>query len=341
MSKKLLAFTLIELLVVIAIIGILSGLIIISMNGSINLANDSKRKANIDTIRKALMIYGTLNGKTYPIQATQCNIGPAGTPNRCAILATNLSDLLPVLPTDPVSGYYTYISDGTDFTVSAVLSNTNSYSSSVSSGFSPTVATSCLAILNAGKSVGDGNYLISPAGTPIQVYCDMTTDGGGWTKVYHSSSNENSTNIQYISGTAPLVAGSTMMFAFINESTSALSNAWKFATPSVFNANTPMAMVQCSYVSINATRISDGATTTQLLRYGYGSFGSRCDETCSSTWGQVCLKNNGTQGSYGGYLDFPMFSTFAAAGGDNCTRSDEAYTATACSTTKRFVIFVR
>ena len=37
-------FTLIELLVVIAIIGILSGLIIISMNNSINLANDAKRK---------------------------------------------------------------------------------------------------------------------------------------------------------------------------------------------------------------------------------------------------------------------------------------------------------
>ena len=64
------AFTLIELLVVIAIIGILSGLIIVSMSGSINSANDTKRKANVDAIRKALMIYGTLNGNSYPIQNT-------------------------------------------------------------------------------------------------------------------------------------------------------------------------------------------------------------------------------------------------------------------------------
>jgi prepilin-type N-terminal cleavage/methylation domain-containing protein len=43
------AFTLIELLVVIAIIGILSGLIVVSMNASVNSANDTKRKAGIDT----------------------------------------------------------------------------------------------------------------------------------------------------------------------------------------------------------------------------------------------------------------------------------------------------
>lgn len=39
------AFTLIELLVVIAIIGILSGLIIVTMSGATNSANDAKRKA--------------------------------------------------------------------------------------------------------------------------------------------------------------------------------------------------------------------------------------------------------------------------------------------------------
>jgi uncharacterized protein (TIGR02145 family)/prepilin-type N-terminal cleavage/methylation domain-containing protein len=95
LNKK--AFTLIELLVVIAIIGILSGLIVVSMNGATNSANDAKRKANIDTIRKALIIYGTLNGM----------------------------ELLPNLPTDPISGtYYKYFSnDGTYFTLSATLSD--------------------------------------------------------------------------------------------------------------------------------------------------------------------------------------------------------------------------
>jgi len=56
MKKRYIAFTLIELLVVIAIIGILSGLIVVTMNGVTAKANIAKSQVFSNSLRNALML---------------------------------------------------------------------------------------------------------------------------------------------------------------------------------------------------------------------------------------------------------------------------------------------
>ncbi len=106
MRNKSKGFTLIELLVVIAIIGILSSVVLASLNSARQKSRDAKRVADMKQLQLALELYYDANSSTYPTEAT---VGGA------AILETGPMGLLTpasiaVLPSDPSSNTYKYYS---------------------------------------------------------------------------------------------------------------------------------------------------------------------------------------------------------------------------------------
>ncbi|HRU20955.1 MAG TPA: prepilin-type N-terminal cleavage/methylation domain-containing protein [Candidatus Paceibacterota bacterium] len=72
-------FTLIELLVVIAIIGILAGLVIISMSGSQNAAKNARIQSDLDQLRTTAEIFKLTNGNGSYCSGTGCTVAITAT----------------------------------------------------------------------------------------------------------------------------------------------------------------------------------------------------------------------------------------------------------------------
>lgn len=92
-------FTLIELLVVIAIIGILSSVVLASLNSAREKARDTRRAADIKQVQLALELYYDANGE-YPAHQT----GGGGV-NRLSNISGDLTPIyMPSIPEDPLHG---------------------------------------------------------------------------------------------------------------------------------------------------------------------------------------------------------------------------------------------
>lgn len=96
-------FTLIELLVVIAIIGLLSSVVLASLNTTRVRATDARRVADAQAVIKALALYRIANPIEYP--ATDSNQYGCNSPTCFANLTNELvPTFLPAIPMDPVEG---------------------------------------------------------------------------------------------------------------------------------------------------------------------------------------------------------------------------------------------
>jgi prepilin-type N-terminal cleavage/methylation domain-containing protein len=111
-------FTLIELLVVIAIIGILSSVVLASLNSARTKARDARRIADLKQMQLALELYFDSNNN-YPGEAGWCDSSKGVTASNCSgfignswpsggIIAVEQQGFMSKLPLDPINneGYY-------------------------------------------------------------------------------------------------------------------------------------------------------------------------------------------------------------------------------------------
>ena len=90
-------FTLIELLVVVAIIGLLSSVVLSSLNSARAKARDSQRLSDIHQIENALALYANDNGGNYPSTNNNASLGSL------QVLETALvPKYIPKIPNDPL-----------------------------------------------------------------------------------------------------------------------------------------------------------------------------------------------------------------------------------------------
>lgn len=136
-TKK--GFTLIELLVVIAIIGILSSVVLASLNNARRKSRDARRMADLQQIKLAAELYFDANGSEYPadIYAASGSLSP---------------EYIGSVPNDPLGVPYEYqlASSTTDYCLGTELEDPATASSTQSDD-------ACITSLG-----GTVNYAVAP-----------------------------------------------------------------------------------------------------------------------------------------------------------------------------------
>ncbi len=118
MKKSQKGFTLIELLVVIAIIGILSSVVLASLNSARRKSRDARRLADLQQIKLASELYFDANQEYPTTGGWETELAP---------------DFIASVPADPLGDAYVYVSSSTtSYCLGTTIEDTASVSTSSS-----------------------------------------------------------------------------------------------------------------------------------------------------------------------------------------------------------------
>ena len=197
-------------------------------------------------------------------------------------------------------------------------------------------AADCADVAASGMTSSGMYWIETDAGVAEQTACDLSTDGGGWTAMFLAETTDYaSTSIDYTLDAPDLLSDAThVLMGFVDASGAGTTDWAIFPMPSDWKTASPMSYTSGTD-SVSAT-FDDGTTAMRTLYYGYWNFYGECgywqDPSEAVTQGRVGFCDPGG----------PLFTSFSYDGvSDACNAWAGSWGGTACTTSRRFAIFVR